>query len=219
VDVGSVVPVPGVEVDLQAGSVGLDWQTGLLAWKSVVSPLSKSSSKYGKSKVSDEASLIVPMIDFDLQNGASGDVVQMGFFSDPESAGREPDVTPVVPVPGVEVDLQAGSVGLDWQTGLFTEGGVVSPFPTSVSKYGKSNDAGGTSVVVLGFVVLSGVVVVPVVVCDLQNWALGDTLQISFLVDPIFVEGEPDGVPVFVSVVVDDLQAGSVGLDWQDGLT
>ena len=33
---------------------------------------------------------------------------------DPESAGTEPDGAPVV-VPGVVDDLQAGSVGLDWQ--------------------------------------------------------------------------------------------------------
>ena len=36
------------------------------------------------------------------------------FLTDPESAGMEPDGAPVV-VPGVVDDLQAGSVGLDWQ--------------------------------------------------------------------------------------------------------
>ena len=60
---------------------------------------------------------LVPLVVDDLQNGASGEVVQISFLTDPESAGREPDGAPVV-VPVVVDDLQAGSVGLDWQTGL-----------------------------------------------------------------------------------------------------
>jgi hypothetical protein len=61
--------------------------------------------------------VVVPVVVDDLQNGASGEVVQMGFFSDPVSAGTEPDGAPRV-VPVVNDDLQAGSLGLPWQTGL-----------------------------------------------------------------------------------------------------
>ncbi len=95
--------------------MGLDWQTGLLPGKSVVvSSLSRSTSKYGKSNVAAGVSSIVPIIVCDLQNGASGDFVQISFLTDPESPGMEPDGAPVV-VPVVVDDLQAGSVGLDWQ--------------------------------------------------------------------------------------------------------
>jgi hypothetical protein len=110
----SVGVVGVVCVLLQAGSVGLDWQIGLLTEKSVDSPLSKSVSKYGRSNVSDGVSSIVPIIVCDLQNGASGEVVQIALFSDPASVGREPDGAPVVE-PVVVDDLQAGSEGLDWQ--------------------------------------------------------------------------------------------------------
>ena len=71
----------------------------------------------------------------------------------------EPDGAPVV-VPVVVDDLQAGLVGLDWQSGLL-DGRVDSPLPKSTSKYGKSNDAGG------------GSVVRPIIVDGLQNGAPG----------------------------------------------
>ena len=60
------------------------------------------------------------MVVADLQNGASGEVVQISFLTDPESAGMEPDGAPgvfVVVVSGVVPDavdsLQAGSVESD----------------------------------------------------------------------------------------------------------
>ena len=56
--------------------------------------------------------VVVPLVVDDLQNGASGEVVQISFLADPESAGTEPDGAPVVVSP-VVVDLQAGSAGLD----------------------------------------------------------------------------------------------------------
>jgi hypothetical protein len=44
------------------------------------------------------APVVIPDVVFDLQNGASGNFVQLSFFSDPASVGREPDGAPVVVV-------------------------------------------------------------------------------------------------------------------------
>jgi hypothetical protein len=87
-----------------------------------------------------------------------------------------------VVVPLVVVDLQAGSGGLDWQAGLLTEKSVVTSLSKPASKYGKSKDAGGTSVVV------------PIIVCDLQNGASGEVVQIALFLDPASVGREPDGI-------------------------
>ena len=67
---------------------------------------------------------------------------------------------------GVVDDLQAGSVGLDWQTGLLA-GKVLFVLCLNLFHNGKSNVAGGGSVVVHGVVVVPGVcLVVPgAVVC------------------------------------------------------
>jgi hypothetical protein len=153
----------------------------------------------------------------DLQNGASGEVVQILFLTDPESAGTEPDGASVV-VPEAVDSLQAGSEGLDKQRYSQPEGvdccigvvvvpgvddDVVVPFPKSVSKYGRSGVSDGASSIV------------PIIVCDLQNGASGEVVQILFLTDPESAGMEPDGPAVVVPGVVDDLQAGSVGLDWQ----
>ena len=85
-------------------------------------------------------------------------------------------------------DLQAGSVGLDWQMLDSTENAST-------------------------FFRVSSSIVELVVVDDLQNGASGDVVQIALFSDPASVGREPDGAPVVVPDVVDDLQTGSVGLD------
>jgi len=79
--------------------------------------------------------------------------------------------------------------------------GVIGSFLSkSVSKYGRSNDAGGVSSIV------------PIIVCGLQNGALGEVVQISFLTAPVSAGMELDDVSGGVVLeVMGVLQRGSLG--------